>query len=490
MLGDEYAHRFFWIQACQLLSGRRNVIKVSLEKPDIRAFDDVAAHYREPELDAHGRPITADYFQLKFHLTRTGVIRGSDLINPAFVNAETVSLLERVHAVTGDSDRPLRLNLVTPWAIDNKDPLARLVGNRDGALELETLFKARRSSALGAMREAWRERLGGVDDGALRRALRHLRFQSSRAMDRLDEALTHELVHAGLAPVNTGSAVNQYVAISRRLILDDQREHDAQSLEAIIRRENLRLRLPTLADSRRAIGVKSFDAFAVELADKAETLDLLPYFHGRGTAKDITWDRDIAPTLRRFLREKIGGAGPYDLYFDAHLSLAYLAGVELGKAAIEIAPARRDRVWRATRPPGHCPWPAKIVELGDGPELAIAIEITRPVAFDVESYLRANVADVGRLLVFTAPGGASDSSINDADHALDLARGVTLTLQSGRKTIERGRWLHIFISAPTPFAFFLGREGRAYGPTKTYEHDFGGAAPAAYSPALEIRPGE
>src|SRR5687768_15400138 len=116
-LGNEYQDLFFWLEAARLLFPRPAVATVSLEKPVIRAFDDVVARYTRPILDAHNRRIDADHTQLKFRLTNRALITAADLIDPAFINADSISLLERVRDAVADGELPSRLSIVTPWAI-------------------------------------------------------------------------------------------------------------------------------------------------------------------------------------------------------------------------------------------------------------------------------------------------------------------------------------------------------------------------------------
>ena len=134
LLGDDYQHRYFWIEACRLYTGARNVARVGIEMPLLRAFDDVVTTYRVPLIDAHGRAeVIADHHQLKFHLTRRNRIKGTDLIDPAFIYADRYSLLERAHdAVVGPDGDGRRLTLVTPWDVAEDDPLARRRGGRLG----------------------------------------------------------------------------------------------------------------------------------------------------------------------------------------------------------------------------------------------------------------------------------------------------------------------------------------------------------------------
>jgi hypothetical protein len=109
--------------------------------------------------------------KLKFHLTRRNRIKGTDLIDPAFIYADRYSLLERAHdAVVGPDGDGRRLTLVTPWDVADDDPLARLV-ERNGALDVDELFTGGPRSSMGRLR---------VSSGSARMLRTQQRRRSSR----------------------------------------------------------------------------------------------------------------------------------------------------------------------------------------------------------------------------------------------------------------------------------------------------------------------
>ncbi len=494
LLGDDYQHRFFWIEACRLYTNAQNVTRVGIEVPLLRAFDDVVTTYRSPLVDAHGRAhVIADHYQLKFHLRRGQRIHGADLVDPAFIGASKVSLLERAHAaVVGPDGDGRRLALITPWDVDLEDPLARLI-ERDGALDLDELFTGGPRAAMTRLREAWRDRLGGVDDTTLREVASRLWFWPNKQSHDLDRLLDSSLAGAGLEPVDYAVRIHRYVALSGRFIADDTREHDADALDAILTMERLRTVPIAMAGGDGTIGVKSFERFSQRLEDEADVVNLVPSFHGRYLQTSFDWDRDIVPQLARFLDARVASGRRYDLFLDCHLSIAYLTGYLLGKVDAEVAPVdRRTRTaWRGTAAvggPETLDW--REIRTGDGPALAIAVEVTRAAADDVVLYATENDPSIGRVLVLTVKGGPAQTSVRDADHAATLAADVTTLLERQRSTDERRRPLHVFVAAPVQVAYLLGVEGRAYGPTVTYEYDFTTRAPGAYSPSFHLPPKE
>src|SRR5262245_58618037 len=142
ILGLDYQHRGFWIEACRLFVASPVVEQVGLEKPELRAFDDVVTGYRTQVWDAHGRLIDGDHYQYKFHVNYAREICGRDLTDPRFIHARKYSLLDRLVVATNGGEIPRRLTLVSPHDIDNSDPLRYLISPQNGEMVLDPLFAA------------------------------------------------------------------------------------------------------------------------------------------------------------------------------------------------------------------------------------------------------------------------------------------------------------------------------------------------------------
>jgi hypothetical protein len=496
VLGWDYQHRQFWIEACRLFVESAVVQRVALEKIELRAFDDVVTAYREPIWDAHNRLIDGDHHQLKFHVSYEREIRGLDLASPKFTNARRVSLLERLAQATAGGEIPRRMTLITPHAIDNSDPLRLLVSPRDGEIILAPLFVADATLAMKQLREGWREAVGNPDDDRLRAILKHLRIRQNVSMDALDAKLGYGLDRAGLAPVMPTSLQHPYVSLAEAFIKGRTLEHDRDQLEAILRKEKLWIDRPVPEPNRpKQIGIKSFSPFAYELEDEALVLNLLWAFHGRYTVADVEWDRDLFPRMREFLVAQVRSGQRYELHLDTHLSIAFAAGYVLDKADAEITPIQRlpnggRIVWPASGGTVDGPlWEEpRTIDIGAGPATALAIAVTHPVEDDVAIYAKRALPDVGRVIVMTVAGGPSRTSVRDGAHAHALAARLSTEIQAIRRAAERARPVHVFAAAPGALMFLIGRGSAPWGPTITYEYDFDRRAPGAYEPAFHLPP--
>lgn len=485
LMGEDYQHRYFWIQAARLFMEDDPAEVVYLEEPIIKAFDDVVAVNRVPLYSHDLRRIEVDHYQLKYHVDGRQTIRALDLSTPSFIGATAYSLLDKAYAATKGGDIPTRLTLITAWRFDPDDVLRTLVSNNDGEIITGKLFEGGPRSEVGKVRERWRTDLGGVTDDELERVLRHLRIWDNVPMYRVKQDVATALALAGFVPPSEAELDDPYVAMARRFIEAGQREHRAASLLPFLEESKLWRGRSVRSESHpRDIAIKSFSRSAINLEDHAATLNLVPDFHGRYKVTEIDWDHDLAPRIRDFIDERIHGHGAYDLYLDAHLSIAYLAGYLLGKNDA-VAPAQREVVWRraGANVPGEL-WTVREEQIGDGPGLALAIEVTRPTAEDVRIYAREVSPGIGRMLVLTITGGTGPTSVRGADHAWALAHDLGQIVEARRTTEEREAPVHIFASVPVALAYLIGREGRAFGPSITYEFDFDNRTPGRYTPAF------
>ena len=140
--GDNYQARWFWIQACRLFAAYPKVIRVVYEASNVKSFDDVVVYFSNEMTDDEGHPLTAEYFQVKFHVTSSGALTWESLMNPSFINASAVSLLQRLknaqvqHAPNGTE---AHFVFYSPWPIHPNDPLASIHSQADGRLDWHRL---------------------------------------------------------------------------------------------------------------------------------------------------------------------------------------------------------------------------------------------------------------------------------------------------------------------------------------------------------------
>lgn len=242
MQGDDYQARWFWIQACRLFDPASKVVRVATELDNVKSLDDVGVSYREGMLDEAGNPCLADYYQVKFHTTAADAITWRDLIDPAFIHASSVSLLQRLRdaqARYAPDGTGARFILYTPWPVHPDDPLAELVSEVDGRILWARLADGGPRSQGGEIRAAWKAHLGLETDGELQRVLAPMRLRRGPTLDEIGTYLNLSLAQAGLAPVEAGVLSNPYDDLIHKLLQAGENNFTREDIERICQREGL-----------------------------------------------------------------------------------------------------------------------------------------------------------------------------------------------------------------------------------------------------------
>lgn len=251
----------------------------------------------------------------------------------------------------------------------------------------------------------------------------------------------------------------------------------------------------------RVVGIFSMgrDRYGKDAFERVEhALDLSAFFgdrfDGRYIRTEALWPV-VAAEVARFLPGVVSRSQTNLLEMATHLSIAYAAGRSLeSMAGYELVVRQRsfDGVhdWR----PGEGEAPGELWTRleersldGRGEETALAITVSQKVTDSVVDYLGASDLPVGRLLVAGMEEG--QLAIESGRHAFELAQELFQWVRDVRAGGKHGP-LHLFLSGPVGFAFFLGRLTRDWGEVQLYEHDRDGRMGSVYFPSLRVGGGE
>lgn len=498
--GDDYQARWFWLQVCRLFGDRTNVIRVVYEADNVKSFDDVVVHF-EGMMDEEGHPLFAEYYQVKFHITSGGALTWKSMMNPAFINAQSVSLLQRLkiaqekHAPTGTEAHFI---LYSPWDIHPDDALAQVHSNNDGRLNWHKLSQGGDGSKFGKLRTAWRQHLEISSDEELQTVLRPLRIRRGPTLVELQDALNDKLHRAGLCPVEANCISNPYDELIRKLLQNGKTKFSRSDIEDVCRRESLWMGQAVIENGAYQVGFRSFLRWAEHLEDDTDVmLDLLHLFDGREIRSPELWQQELFPSIERFINRELRQRGQCDLHLHVHSSIAFAIGYCLDtKSGIDAAVVQSTRSGQSVWRPSLSPVPSQYTGwsfseklfLEDGTELALALCVTHDVTSDVRVYLERENLLVGRILKCFLPSEVNNSAIKDADHAKVLTDQLSNYLRSNRTILERQSKLHLFAAAPNGLIFFIGQNSRSFGSCVLYEYDFDSNAPGAYKSSLRFPP--
>ena len=264
--------------------------------------------------------------------------------------------------------------------------------------------------------------------------------------------------------------------------------------------EELEKRIFLIADKyspkRISIAVTSFPRGAVHLEDKTMCLSLVDKFDGRNLKSGYDWNNDIYPLLRDFLISNTKNEHAYQVFLDAHASLAFAAGYVLdSKSGINVFPIQKTamngtKLWdvKLSSKKSYSNWSISHEEFEKNQfDTALILNVTRPIYKDVLEYIKENNLSIGRIINCTPnEGGATNFSIENGNHAATLANSIYSAIAQ-RSNAERRATLHIFAAAPNAFMFFLGQISRGFGKCVLYEYDFEQRDACSYAESISFR---
>lgn len=493
--GDDYQARWFWLQACRLFGDRTKVVSVVYEANNIKSFDDVAVYF-DAMVDDEGNSLLAEYYQVKFHVTSAGALTWKSMIDPAFINATSISFLQRLknaqekHAPKGTEAHFI---LHSPWAIHPDDPLAKIHSTSDGRLDWHRLAQGGKRSKLGEVRAAWCRHLGITTDEELRTVLRPLRIRQGRTLAELGEVLNDKLYRAGLRPADEGCLCNPYDDLTRKLLQTGKTEFVRSDIKDICKRENLWVGHTAIEPDTYQVGFRSFLRWAENLEDETDILlDLLHLFNGRMIKSPDLWQQ-IYPLIQAFLTKQVLPSQRCELHLHVHTSIAFAVGYCLDtKSGVDAAVVQSTRsgrhIWKPSSNPDYSKYPtwefSKEIILEDGTDIAVALCVTHEITSDVRMYIEQEYLPIGYILKCALPSSPNSDSIKDADHARFLAEQLSTYLKKNRTVKERQSNLHLFAAAPNALTFCIGQVSRSFGFCILYEFDFDSNGPGSYQPSL------
>jgi hypothetical protein len=493
--GDVFQGLFFWKQAADLLRANSMVELVELEHDKADGVDDVAVFYRKPGVNAGGWMVSADYFQLKYHVDNRNSYSSDSLIDPTFINAKS-SLLQRFYKAytkLASNHTGFRLHLASNWRWKDDDKLANLLREYDGELPRKFFDDGPRGD-LGKVRERWRAHLK-LEENAFREFAKTLRLQFDHFGRRDFKAYVYtKLELVGLQTPSADRAACPYESLIQQFLMNGPNSFNEAVFRELCEREGLLTNDSSGHSRTPAIGVRSFVRFAERLESEVdEIICVSENFEGRHLAAGGSWHTASTQVLA-FLadpdrRARLRGV-PYAIALECHGSFALLAGWELSRnSGVDLAPIQKPslEIWRPS-PDAECDasWIVKTFELAaENQDVAICLSVTHDIRPDVEEFLASEGApQVSRLVLVSPIDGPSPHSIRGPNEAHRLAAQIPRILFESRSS--RAALAHVFFACPNALMFFIGQQREALGRIALYEFDFAIEQDGSYSHSLSL----
>lgn len=491
--GHDYQARFFWIRAAALRNPQSaHVVEVSYEADGPKAFDDVIVKYDPPRPGTGGFRVSVDYHQIKFHAVQSGRFGYSDLTDPAFIGAKSFSILQRLQTAKATAPAHSAFHLVTTDGISDGDQLNDFISNNDYSIRLDKLFDGTTdASRMGEVRKCWRDHLMLSNDDELRDLVSGLHIASNQpSLTRMRDDVNLHFDRVGLVTCED-TVEFRFDATAKALKAGGRYTFSRGDFEALCQEEGWvrpKQPEPTNSVSVRSLGERLEDHLE---AHPDNQLALLDMFDGRHLRPEFDWNSDIKTKVVDFLRAMRRTQQKMRLFLDAHISIAFLAGSILGlKSGADIdlwqkggraAPAN----WRADDgKSGLAPNFEIIDRQNGGKDVALVVSLTRGAKDAAVGYIERSGIPVGRIIHAVAAGGPSQTSVAGGTHAADLSDAIADAVQNAK--LPPDATIHIFITAPNAFSFFLGQQREAMGRCMLYEFDMGNTIDGSYRPTIRI----
>jgi len=470
--GDRYQWLAAWVACVNVLYDAATVapnpvLTVGVEVDGAGNLDDVVLRRRLP-------PHT--YQQVKYAVDHTTPVSTEYLTRPAATGGP--SILRKIAdawrklATPGE---PIELAIVTNRAPDPADPLISVRDARTRRLLPKAATGGPRSDR-GKARAAWAQE-AGLTETELLDLLAVLEFDLARDRGHLGETARLTMLVAGLRGDAAALAAGaDWVA---EQVVAGRRNLDHKMIEDAVQTRALRA-----GQARTVVSVATL--MQDPLAAQARcALDWVDRFDGpdayakRRPRPPATW-RQLQADIEA-IPSHLGGTSHVAITGSLRQATAFMVGAALRMVTnTDVAVVQRGTLWAS-----DANYPAPIepdiaeYHLGQGSDIAIAIQIATPVANDVLEFLHDQHLPVDQLALLSPPNGPNDNAVGSPQDACALAVG----LRNAARRAARGHpRMHLFLAGPMGLSLLLGHRWNRVAPTIVYED----LAALGYEPAFTV----
>lgn len=486
--GDVYQGMVFWKYANQMLSGS-DIKNIGYEYDKVKSFDDIVVTYQNEQRFRDGY-IDTDYIQVKFHMKQSNEFTMDNLLDPAFINADTNSFLQNVvnaYRSDGVNYSRSRFIIYSPWQIKAGDILNKLISNVNKSFDLNVLRKGKTvRSEMGALCKKLCEKLDVTIDELFDILKQVCIYDGKESIVNLKELLNREFDHNGLQPWTDSRDTFPYCDLVRSWNRNGINVVNADYIRAACKKE----RLVKLSKDIAAIAVKSFSRQTEWLDDWAsDILDLTGILNRRELCPGQSW-KDIFQSIEQFVGNKLNHTTEYHVALETSLSVSFTAGRILNpKSGIKVVPVQKTM-------DGHANWRRDDINgveysgvrvsnqvLCDGAnDMVLSIGVTHDIDGDVRTFIDSSGLKIGLYKSFVLDGIGTDA-VKDGTHAWQLAKQIHSEVSKRSGILKKGK-MHIFIAGPNSLMFYLGMQSMMYGKIQIYEFDVNGTHENIYYPTI------
>lgn len=264
--GEKYQARVFWQNALNMLAHDSVVVEVTFEADAPKSFDDVVVRYDPPIPGSGPERVPVAYQQVKWHVDTGGRFGYKDLVDPNFIGATRMSLLQRLSDAKKIAPVGARFDFVTTYRIKDNDPLSYVQSGTDKSILLGRLFNGTTDrSRMGEVRKLWREHLGLASDDELKEVVTGLRIMDGeRSLEQLREDINVRAQIVGALTCSTASDF-RYDGLAQALKSRKLNRFTREALRQILREEGVLTDNVPARPLGLTIAVRTFQGVAADL---------------------------------------------------------------------------------------------------------------------------------------------------------------------------------------------------------------------------------
>lgn len=443
------------------------VVHVGVEIDRAGNVDDVVLYRRLP-------PHT--YTQVKY------AVDSSTPVNTSYMTTASssggASILQKLidaRRKLAPSGEAIDLALVTNRLADPNDPL---LAGRDSRTQLlvPRAGEGGSRSAVGKARTRWASS-SGVDGDELLDLLGALRFDLGRDVGHLEEVVALMMRLAGLR--GDAEAVSLGISWVADQVIAGRRELDLGMIGQAIEERGLHAGRARSLVSVATLVPDPMAGASVCSIDWVERFDGADAFAKRRPLAPATWG-DLQHEIES-VPAHLGGAKRIAVSGSMRLAVAFEVGAALRMVTgVDLAVVQRGELWESNAGFSVPKAPdVRTLDVRQGSEVAIVVEVSTPIAADVEMFVRQAQLPIKRMVVAQPPGGPRDNSVEDAKDAVALVVGIR---DAVRKAARGHGRVHLFLACPMGLALLLGHRWNRVAPTVVYED----LASRGYEPAFTV----
>ena len=457
--GDRYQWLVAWLACVTVLydaaTGAPNpVLSVGVEVDGAGNLDDVVLRRRHP-------PHT--YQQVKYAVDHSTPVSTGYLTRPSPTGGPSI-LRKIADAWRGlvAAGEPVELALVTNRPPDPADPLVSLRDARTRRLLPKAAARGPQSDR-GKARAAWAQ-AAGLTQAELLDLLAVLDFDLARDRGHLEQVARLTMLVTGLrgdadALAAGADWVAEQVVAGRRVL-------DRAMIENAVHARGLRAGPARAVVSIATLTPDPLVARARYALDWVDRFDGPDAYAKRRPKPPATWQQLQADI--EAIPSHLGAASHVAITGSLRQATAFTVGAALRMVTnTDVAIVQRGALWTS-----DAPYPTPITpdatghHLGQGSDIAIAIQIATTISSDVLDFLHDQHLPVDQLIVLSPPGGPRDNAVASPEDACALALGLR---DAARRAVRGPPRVHLFLAGPMGLSLLLGHRWNRVAPTTVYE---------------------